>query len=93
MLRHKQEVDCGAPLHRLPYVLHPGVPLVSGAGVNLVHLGPHRGGGDQEHSSLLVGDLSDDQLLQGNHRRLLVLVMEKQIKGVKGRLVLDALRP
>lgn len=66
-----------APLHGLPYVLHPGVPLVSGAGVNLVHLRAHRGGGDQEHSSLLVGHLSDDQLLQGNHRRLLVLAVKK----------------
>lgn len=73
----------GAPLHGLPYVLHPSVPLVPGAGVNLVHLGPHRGGGDQEHSSLLVGDLSDDQLLQRNHRRLLVLVDERRVKAVE----------
>lgn len=82
-LQHKQEVDCGAPLHRLPYVLHPGVPLVSRVGVDLIHLGPHRGSGDQEHPSLLVGHLSDDQLLQWDHRRLLVLVRQEQTRGVK----------
>lgn len=61
------------PLNSLPYVFHPGIPLVSGASVNFVHLRSHRRGGDQEHSSLLVGYFSDNELLQRDYRRLLVL--------------------
>lgn len=60
-------VDIG-PRARLPLdgpsdVVHPGIPLLLGAGVHLVHLGPLQGGADQEHGFLLIGHFPHDELL------------------------------
>lgn len=52
---------------------HPTVPLLLGAGVDLVHLWLIRGGTDKKHGFLLVGHLPDNKLLKRDHRRLVVL--------------------
>ena len=41
--------------------------------MDLIHLGLVGGGADQEHGLLLMGHLPDDELLQRDHRRLVVL--------------------
>lgn len=61
------------PLHSLSDVSHPGVALLLGGGVDLVHLGLIGGGADEEHGLLLVCYFPHDQLLQRDHRWLVVL--------------------
>lgn len=68
------------PLHSLSYVSHPRIPVLSAGGVNFIHLRSHRGGGDKEHPSLLIGYFSNDELLQRDNRRLLVLKEEQNLK-------------
>lgn len=53
-----------SPLHGSADVGHPDVPVLFGAGIDLVHLWPLHGGADQKHGLLLVGYLPHDELLQ-----------------------------
>lgn len=59
-----------SPFHGSADVGHPDVPVLFGAGIDLVHLWPVHGGTDQEHGLLLVGYLSHDELLQRDDRWL-----------------------
>lgn len=52
-----------SPLNGPSDVGHPRVPLLFGAGVNFVHLGPSQGGADQKHGFLLVGHFPHNELL------------------------------
>lgn len=70
------------PLNSLPYVCHPGVPLLLASGVDLVHLWLIGGGADEKHGFLLMGHFPDNQFLKGDHRWLVIL--NGQVKGKKG---------
>lgn len=54
------------PLHGLVYGSYPGVAVVLGGSVQLIHL---RGAGlaaDEEESSFLIGYVSHQEILQGD---------------------------
>lgn len=53
--------------------LHPGVALVLGAGQHLDHLRLLDARRDEEEAALFVGDLPDDQLLEGDDGGTLIL--------------------
>ena len=61
------------PLHGLLNPSHPVISFLLGAGVNLIHLRAGRRSTDEKHASLLISNLSSDELLEGNNGWLLVL--------------------
>lgn len=54
------------PAHGLLDDFHPVVPVIFGSAVQLVHL-RRRGVADEEHPSLLIGYIPDDQVLERQH--------------------------
>ena len=71
-------------MHGVLDELHPGVALVLGAGQNLHHLGLLDARRDQEETSLLVGHLAHDQLLERDDGGALILEREGRRKGRRG---------
>lgn len=70
-------------LHGILDQLYPGVAFLFGASVHLHHLRPLNARRDQEQGLLLVGHLAHNQLLQGDHRRPLVLRERRQEQSVR----------
>lgn len=76
--------EFGSLADSLLYVAHPSVPVLFGGSVELVHLG-RTGVGDEEHTSLVIGYVPHDEVVNGEDWRFVLDMVERRWSDPKSQ--------